>query len=97
MEAALSRSLRSPTRVRRPSAQAQDRKCAAAVARMHTRPAWPQLKDRHAGAECLYIGNGPSLNKLDWSFLNAARLPVVMGALAAQHACAMRFAFRHAC
>ena len=62
-----------------------------------SRPAWPQLKDRHAGAECLYIGNGPSLNKLDWSFLNAARLPVVMGALAAQHACAMRFAFRHAC
>jgi hypothetical protein len=30
-------------------------------------------------AQCLYIGNGPSLNKLDWSFLNAAKLPVVMG------------------
>jgi hypothetical protein len=42
-------------------------------------PAWEQLKDRHAGQECLFIGNGPSLNKLDWSFLSAARLPVVMG------------------
>lgn len=28
----------------------------------------------------LFIGNGPSLNKLDWSFLNAAKFPVVMGA-----------------
>jgi hypothetical protein len=43
-------------------------------------PPWEQLKDRHAGQECLFIGNGPSLNKLDWSFLNAAKLPVVMGA-----------------
>jgi hypothetical protein len=47
-----------------------------------TRPPWEQLKDRHAGAECLFIGNGPSLNKLDWSFLRAAGLPVVMGACA---------------
>jgi hypothetical protein len=45
-------------------------------------PFWPQLKDRHAGQECLYIGNGPSLNRLDWSFLDAAKLPVVMGARA---------------
>jgi hypothetical protein len=41
---------------------------------------WSQLKDRHAGAECLLIGNGPSLNKVDWSFLDVAQLPVVMGA-----------------
>ena len=41
---------------------------------------WQQLKDRHAGAECLLIGNGPSLNKVDWSFLDGAQLPVVMGA-----------------
>jgi hypothetical protein len=44
----------------------------------------PQLPAPQAAAEpraqCLYIGNGPSLNKLDWSFLNAAKLPVVMGA-----------------
>ena len=41
---------------------------------------WKQLKDRHAGEECLLIGNGPSLNKVDWSFLDVAQLPVVMGA-----------------
>ena len=40
-------------------------------------------------AQCLYIGNGPSLNKLDWSFLNAAKLPVVMGA---RRRCGSRFA-----
>jgi len=43
-----------------------------------TRDAWSQLHDRHAGEECLYIGNGPSLNKIDWAFVDAARLPAVM-------------------
>jgi len=38
-------------------------------------------------AQCLYIGNGPSLNKLDWSFLDAAKLPVVMGARSQRAAC----------
>jgi hypothetical protein len=42
-------------------------------------PPWLQLRGRHAGQECLLIGNGPSLNKLDWSFLEAAQIPVVLG------------------
>ena len=40
---------------------------------------WAQLADRHAGQNCLLIGNGPSLNKVDWSFLNDAAFPVVLG------------------
>jgi len=43
------------------------------------REPWSQLKNRHAGAECLFIGNGPSLNKIDWSFVDAAGFPVIFG------------------
>jgi hypothetical protein len=44
-----------------------------------TRDPWAQLKERHAGQECLYIGNGPSLTKMDWSFVDVARIPVIFG------------------
>lgn len=40
---------------------------------------WAQLRDRHAGERCLLLGNGPSLNAVDWNFLDAANLSAVIG------------------
>ena len=32
-------------------------------------PRWPQLRDKNAGETCVILGNGPSLNKVDFNLL----------------------------
>ena len=36
------------------------------------------IPNRHAGEDCLYIGNGPSLNQMNFTFVH--RFAAVMGA-----------------